>query len=287
MVRSMTAFARQEGQLTGGSFCWELRSVNHRYLELNVRLPEELRSLEPQVREAATLYLRRGKVEINLRWISDSSQACAEVQTESVMHLLAAVGQVNALTGCHDLPPVLDILRWPGVLLTPQLDRERLFEQLLAILNEALAQLVAHRQREGAQLAEFIVQRLDQVEKEVANIRGQLTDILLSWRERLFSRLSEIQESLNSERLEQEMAVMAQRIDIHEELDRLQTHISEVRKALIAAEPVGRRLDFLMQELNREANTLGSKSIHATTSLAAVNLKVLIEQMREQVQNIE
>lgn len=287
MMRSMTAFARQEGQTEGGGFYWELRSVNHRYLELNVRLPEDLRALEPLAREVVGKRVKRGKVEVTLRWFADGGQAIGEVQAEAVKNLLAAANRVNEISGRQEVPPVLEILRWPGVMLTPELDREALQSELLDALAQTLDQMMAHREREGAQLAELITQRLTQVEVEITAIRGQLNDILIAWRERLLARLSEIQESLNHERLEQEMALMAQRIDVHEELDRLQTHVTEVRKALASREPVGRRLDFLMQELNREANTLGSKSIHTTTSLASVNLKVLIEQMREQVQNLE
>ncbi len=287
MVRSMTAFARVEQHTNWGGFYWEARAVNHRHLEILPRLPDELRALEPRVREIAARYLRRGKLELTLRWQGQSQMQPITVQTDAVRALLDALREINRLTGGQELPPAWVIAQWPGVLQTPAQDWDSQHATLLAALETTLAQLLEHRSREGAQLLEFIEQRLTSVEDETAKVHTQLPAILAAWRERLHARLAEVQQTLDPNRLEQEMVLIAQRMDVQEELARLQAHVHETRTTLQSQDPMGRRLDFLMQEMYREANTLGAKSLHASTSLASVNLKVLIEQMREQIQNLE
>ncbi|MFA7618804.1 MAG: YicC/YloC family endoribonuclease [Thiohalomonadaceae bacterium] len=287
-LRSMTAFARQESPGDYGIVAVELRSVNHRYLEVSVRLPDDLRVLEGAVRERIGAALSRGKVDCSIRF----SAAPALADQLTLNHALASTlsqlsREVDALV--YDAAPVnsLDILRWPGVLQAPAPDLERLHADTLALLDRALGELNEARAREGAKLAELVDQRCDAIAALVPQVRVRLPEVQARFRERLGERLAEVKAELDPQRLEQEMVLFAQRIDVAEELDRLETHVAEVRRVLRQDQPVGRRLDFLMQELNREANTLGSKSADAETTRAAVELKVLIEQMREQVQNIE
>ncbi len=286
MIRSMTAFARSTAQTEWGDVCWELRSVNHRYLEISTRLPEELRQLEAPIRERISKALQRGKIDCNLRFQSDS-HAHFELNTSLVQQLLALAEQVNQTRQQQDEIPTIELLRWPGVMEATPPDFEALSKILLQTLDEAIEQLLAYRQREGEQIKQLLEQRCQAIAKEVSTVREELPGILQSQRERLKSRLHELEQNLNMERLEQEMVFMAQKMDVAEELERIEAHLLEVNQALKEDKPTGRRLDFLMQELNREANTLGSKSIHTRTSMASVNLKVLIEQMREQIQNVE
>ena len=288
MTCSMTAFARQESQGTWGALQMELRSVNQRYLELHPRLPDELRLLEPKIRERLTQTLSRGKVECHLRYQAPQSAANGlQLNLDLVRQIALASREIDGII--YNPAPInaLEVMTWPGVLVATAVDQQALQQAVLELLDQAIQQLLEHRAREGASLSMLVLQRTDAAEAVVAEVKTQLPNILANQRQRLLDRLQEIRQELDPQRLEQEIAILAQKIDVAEELDRLSTHLQEVRRILQTDEPVGRRLDFLMQELNREANTLGSKSIDKDTTRAAVDLKVLIEQMREQIQNIE
>jgi uncharacterized protein (TIGR00255 family) len=288
MTRSMTAFARRDAETPWGSLVWELRSVNHRYLEVTSRLPEELRSLEPQVRQCVSGELSRGKVDCTLRF-QPKDLATGEFDlNKALIEKVIDTGEKirDIATGAAPLRTI-DILRWPGVLKTVELDVDALGRQAFELLAQAVSELAETRVREGERLREIIVQRLDATDSIVATVRAALTDLRQQFRERLQERLADLKRDLDPNRLEQEIALLAQKADVQEELDRLQTHVDEVRRVLNDTQPVGRRLDFLMQELNREANTLAAKSADVRVTNGAIELKVLIEQMREQVQNIE
>lgn len=288
MIRSMTAFARRQVRDVYGELIWEIRSVNHRYLEMTVRLPEELRVIEPGVRERIGQRLGRGKVECNLRFRPGAAtRGEIRISERMVSQLLDASQQLLGFLHTSSLPTVTDIMRWPGVLETEEQDFTPVQQMALQALDSALDDLVAAREREGARLAELIHQRLEIMREQVARARERMPWVIDSVRERLRARLAEIAGELDPARLEQEMALLAQRLDVDEEVDRLSTHLDEVERVLGSDEPVGRRLDFLMQELNREANTQGSKSVDVETTAISVEMKVLIEQMREQVQNVE
>ncbi len=288
MICSMTAFARQEQREADGGLVWELRSVNHRYLEVSVRLPEEFRVLEPVVRELAAKYLGRGKLDCGLRYEAVAGSAAAvKVNAAFAEQLIEAAGEVGHLQHEAVPPSTMDILRWPGVLEVEKPDLSPVQERAKKLLEASLQSLVENRQREGARLAELIDQRCAAMRDEVAKVKERMPVVLDGIRDRLRSRLEEVAEELDEGRLEQEMALLAQKLDVDEEMDRLNAHLDEVQDVLKRKEPVGRRLDFLMQELNREANTLSSKSSDVETTRIAVEMKVLIEQMREQVQNIE
>ncbi len=288
MTHSMTAFARQSMSYPWGTLVWEIRSVNHRYLEPSFKLPETLRGLEGELRERLRGRLARGKVECALRaqLLEERSGALA-IDADVLAQVLACAQQIQTqLPQTAALNP-LDVLAWPGVLKTQQQDEDTIAAAATALFDTALDRLVEHRAREGAELRGYIDAQLEEVSTIVDNVRAQLPLILDALRQRLRDRLAELRAELDSDRLEQEMALLAQKSDVAEELDRLKTHIKEVRRALQQNEPCGRRLDFLMQEFNREANTLSSKAQVSDTTLSAVRLKVLIEQMREQIQNIE
>lgn len=289
MTRSMTAFARQEAEHPWGSLIWEIRSVNHRYLEPHLRLPESLRDLEGSLREKLRKTLSRGKVECTLRFHPEAQAQQLTVNTEFAKELIAAADEVAALSLSGNTQPMnpLDVLRWPGVLQDAQIDMDQVKAEALTLFGSALDDLVAGREREGAELNNLIEQRLLSIAEIVVEVRSKLPEILQAQRDNLRSRLDELKDELDEGRLEQEMVMLAQKADVDEEMDRLNTHVQEVRRVLKQKGPIGRRLDFLMQELNREANTLSSKSIVAETTQCAVELKVLIEQMREQIQNIE
>jgi uncharacterized protein (TIGR00255 family) len=287
MICSMTAFARFDRQENWGQICWELRSVNHRYLDICIRLPDDFRRLEIIIREHIQQYLKRGKVDCTLYFQANQNENVKlHINQTLAQQLCQATEDINELTGNRSLPNALDILRWPGVLETETVDVETISETIIMVFQNALEQLIRHREREGAQLAAFIEQRCTAILDQIEQIRNELPMILQTQRERLEKRLTELVE-VNSERLEQEMIVLAQKMDVAEELDRIETHIAEIRKIVTEKKVVGRRLDFLVQELHREANTLGAKSNHINTSHHAIELKVLIEQMREQTQNIE
>jgi len=288
MVSSMTAFARESGEGEWGKATWELRSVNHRYLDVTLRLPEELRALESAVREHAARALRRGKVDCTLRFEATAGADHAlTVNAPMLGQLAGALATVRTMLPDTAPANALDVLRWPGVVAGAAIDAEHLGAPLLALLDRALQTLVRTRQREGDKLQALIAARCAAARAEVVQLREQMPAILAEVRERLQGRLAELREEFDAARLEQEIALYAAKLDVAEELDRLDAHLEEVVRVLGENDAIGRRLDFLMQELHREANTLGSKSAHLASTAASVELKVLIEQMREQVQNIE
>ena len=288
MSKSMTAFARET--LTGdqGELTWELRSVNHRFLETFVRLPEDLRALEMVVRERIGARLDRGKVDASLRF-APAPAAAGELRINGryLELLLAAGAEVGARLGRMPAAEPFDLLRWPGVLEEQKLDLGPVQEQALALLDRTLSTLIATRAREGERLAGLVHERCERLLVCVAKVRERMPQVMTEVRQRILDRLDEVRAELDPNRLEQELALLAQRMDVDEEMDRLQAHVQEVRAVVASDKPVGRRLDFLMQELNREANTLGSKSSDLEVTRLAVDMKVLIEQMREQIQNLE
>ncbi len=287
MIRSMTAYARREIKGNWGSAAWELRSVNQRYLETYIRLPEQFRSLEPVIRERVRARLTRGKVECNLRFDLDpSAQGTLQLNEKLAKQLVEAAQWVKMQSDEGEINP-LDVLRWPGVMVAEEQDLDAISNELLVALDGALDDFILARESEGASLKTLIEQRLDGVSAEVVKVRAQMPNVLLWQRERLVSKLEDAQVQLENNRLEQELVLMAQRVDVAEELDRLEAHVKETHKILKKEEAVGRRLDFMMQEFNRESNTLASKSINSDVTTSAIELKVLIEQMREQIQNIE
>jgi uncharacterized protein (TIGR00255 family) len=288
MIKSMTSFAREARSGELGELVWELRSVNHRFLEPYIRLPEEQRSLEPAVRERLAARLQRGKVECGLRYVPAVGAAGAlRVNRPFVTQLIAAASEVGRMVGQSSSPQPLELLRWPGVLLEEERDLDAVAAAALELLDRAIETLLANRAREGERLAVLLRERCDRLAESVSRVRARMPQILEGVRRRMADRLAELRAELDPGRLEQEMALIAARLDVDEEMDRLEAHLAEVRDVLRRDEPVGRRLDFLMQELNREANTLGSKSADVETTREAVEMKVLIEQMREQVQNLE
>ena len=292
MIRSMTAFARLQQSNEAGSITWELRSVNHRYLEPSLKLPEDFRQLEPEIRKRLGQRLNRGKVDLSLRYKVDMAQQGEIALNEDIVRNLREVEQ-QVLNIVHEGSKlsVANILGWPGVISETERDLSGLHSLALDCLDAALEQLQQSRETEGAALEEMIRSRCQQVSEIVARVRAHRPQIVAGLREKweaaLDDKLQQWRELANENRLEQELVLLAQKLDVEEELDRLDTHIAEVQNVLARDEAVGRRLDFLMQELNREANTLGSKSQDGQTTQLAVDLKVLIEQMREQVQNIE
>jgi len=288
MIHSMTAFARLEERHAAGTLCWELRTVNHRYLEVSPRLPEEFRALEGTLRETAGKRLRRGKLDCQLRFQAAAAGEAELVVDEALARRVVAAGEAVAATLANPAPiDPLGVLRWPGVLNVAEVDFEPVRAAALALFERALDELQTTRAREGERLVELLLGRCEAMEPLVAQAAQRVPVVLDNLRQRLRDRLAELCAELNPERLEQEMALLANKLDVAEELDRLTAHIAEVRDVLRRDEAVGRRLDFLMQELHREANTLGSKSADVETTRISVDLKVLIEQMREQVQNIE
>lgn len=286
MTASMTAFARRETHQPWGSLSWEIRSVNQRYLEPTFRLPETLRDLEPVLRNQLRQALSRGKLDIILRFYPAEDNAQLEVNTALLDQLIAAADQIYNRTPAASLDP-LRLLHWPGVMQSKQADEEVIKEAALALFQQALTDLKAHRKREGAELAKLIEDRLVQISQHLAKAQNYLPEALEAWRTNLLERAQKLAVELDPARLEQEVVMLAQKQDVMEELDRLTTHIKEVRRALTSKQPLGRRLDFLMQEMNREANTLGSKAMSIEMTQVSVDLKVLIEQMREQIQNLE
>ncbi len=288
MVLSMTAFARRDASTPWGPLVWELRSVNHRYLEIAPRLPEELRGLEPQVRQILGDRLARGKVDCNLRFQpKDATATTLELDNAVIERLVDAAERVRDVASGTSPLRVIDVLRWPGALRAVELDMDALAHAALELLSGTVEELVATRAREGERLAQLIAQRLDAAGEIVTRLAGASGEMREQFRTRLRDGLAELKQELEPTRLEQEIALLAQKADVQEELDRLQAHLVEVRSVLGRPGPVGRRLDFLMQELNREANTLAAKSNDLRATNSAIDLKVLIEQMREQVQNIE
>jgi uncharacterized protein (TIGR00255 family) len=288
MTSSMTAFARQQSEHDFGTLVWELRSVNHRYLEPSFRIPDSLRHLEGPLRELLRARVQRGKVEAQLKVVAGGvTDSGISIDRELLRELRQAIEEVRGqFTESAPLNP-LEVLKWPGLVIQREQDTKLLEEKTLELFAAAVTALQVQREREGSQLCLLIEDRLTQVSGIVHDIRAKLPQILTQQAERLKSQFTELQLQVDPTRLEQEIVLLTQKADIHEELDRLDTHVREVRHTLAQDGQVGRRLDFLMQELNREANTLCSKAIVTSTTLGAVELKVLIEQMREQIQNIE
>ena len=287
MARSMTAFARNTTDFNWGSVTCELRSVNHRFLETSFRLPDTLRQIEMPLREIARKKLARGKIDCSIQLAFNNTDANVEADMELAQRYIDIAEKLSTeLKNPAAISP-LDILRWPGILKEQTVETDELLAAAKETFSVTVDQLLEGRQREGEKLAQMIEQRLAGIESQVEIVRQHLPGILNEQRDRLRQKLSELKEQLDMDRLEQEMVIIANRTDVDEELDRLEAHISEIRRVLESKESIGRRLDFLMQELNREANTLGSKSIAGVTTQASVELKVLIEQMREQIQNIE
>lgn len=288
MISSMTAFAREEYRGDLGVMSWEIRSVNHRYLEAFLRLPEELRVLETSVRERLSARLSRGKLDISLKFKpGKGAEAGLQINRRMVELLMAAEQEMAGLLHCDTYLRPLDLLRWPGVLEEQEQDYTPVKQQAMALLENAIDSLIDNRLREGERLAEIVRQRCESMQTQVERVRDLMPEVLDNVRSRIRDRLAEVMDELDEGRVEQEMALLAQRLDVDEEMDRLETHLLEVERVLSSDEPVGRRLDFLMQELNREANTLSSKSNDVEVTQSGVEMKVLIEQMREQIQNIE
>ncbi len=288
MIKSMTAFARVQQSEKFGTLTWELRSVNSRYLDINCRMPEDFRAQEGRVRECINQRLQRGKIECGLRFLPEqATETGIEVNEALVKSLINACQQINGrLHQPSEINPV-DILSWPGVVAEPEQDYKSIFAASEKLLLQALDELVENRLREGERMYKLIRDRCSSIQQLVDDVRQQLPEIQQRYREKLTARLDELKAGVDRERLEQELVFLAQKMDVDEELDRLDAHLKELDDVLDRDEAVGRRLDFLMQELNREANTLGSKSADISTTQASVELKVLIEQMREQIQNIE
>ena len=284
----MTAFARREEQTDQGDLTWEIRSVNHRYLETSLRLDERFRPLEMKIKKLFSGKLARGKVDASLRFKSaDSQSASLNIDKALAKSVVAHCDDLAMLTTRPAPVDMIKVLQWPGVLQAETLDQESLNKAVLSSLNLAIDELIVTRETEGTALQEMIEQRCTAINDIAIDVRQRMPEILEQHRKRLADKITEMQVTLEPERLEQEMVMLAQKSDVAEELDRLQSHVTEVQNVLQRDEPTGRRLDFLMQELNREANTLGSKSINTETTRHSVELKVLIEQMREQIQNIE
>jgi uncharacterized protein (TIGR00255 family) len=288
MIRSMTGFARRERQDPWGTLVCELRTVNHRYLEISLRLPDELKALDNDIRQTITAALRRGKIDANLYLKSaGGSQQSLQLDTQLLDELVARVGEVRSrMPAAGEVSP-LDLLRWPGVIRESSSDNKPVMVAALGLLKEALAELNDTRHREGQRIRELLLTRCQSMRTQVQNVRERLPEVSQRLRERITERISQLGVTPDPERLEQELVLYAHKMDVDEEMDRLNGHLEEVISVLDSSEPAGRRLDFLMQELNREANTLSSKSQDVETTRAAVDMKVMIEQMREQIQNVE
>jgi len=288
MLKSMTGFGRHVVETEFGELLWELRSVNHRYLEMSVRVPEELRALEPAVRAQLGKKLSRGKVEATLKQrANQGSVAGLMLDADALAALGEAINQVNeAIPNSAGVDP-LKVIQWPGVTASNSQHQDKIQHQAMQCLDAALDDLVATRVREGEKTAQMLSSRCEKISAHIDLLRQHRPSVVVRQREKLMAKLSELDVDHNEHRLEQELVYAAQRLDIDEELDRLGAHVSEFEKAVSRSGPIGRRLDFLMQEFNREANTIGSKAADLDTTGASVDIKVLIEQMREQVQNIE
>jgi uncharacterized protein (TIGR00255 family) len=288
MIRSMTGFARRERQGPWGTLVCELRTVNHRYLEVSLRLPEDLRSLDNDVRLTIGAALRRGKVDANLYLKSTAGSTRRLELDQSILdELLARIGDVKTRIDASAPLNALDVLRWPGVIREAETDVRPVLVATLELLRESLQELNDTRAREGLRIRELLATRCASMATQVEAVRARLPEVSQRLRQKLVEKISQLAATPDADRLEQELVIYAHKMDVDEELDRLGGHLQEVRSVLDATEPAGRRLDFLMQELNREANTLSSKSQDVETTRAAVDMKVYIEQMREQIQNVE
>jgi len=288
MAKSMTAFSYQEGSGEYGECIWEIRSVNHRYLDIHLRLPEAFRSQENHYRTQIKKRLKRGKIEATLRFTPHKKvQNEINVNEPLARALIIATRQLEAHMEKPKPITSIDVLNWPGVAQEIETNVNAALNPAIQLLDQCLDDLISTRLREGQRLSEFIFQRCDQIAEVIVQVRQRRPQMLDALRDKLLKRIHELQLTLDSNRLEQELVLLAQRFDVDEEIDRLMAHLDEINSILERDEPMGRRLDFLMQELNREANTLASKSHDSITTQAAVELKVLIEQMREQIQNLE
>ncbi|MCL6269728.1 YicC family protein [Sansalvadorimonas sp. 2012CJ34-2] len=287
MTASMTAFARVETSHDWGSLVWEIRTVNHRYLEPHFRLPESMREIEPRLREQLRKNLSRGKVECGLK--IQLSESCDQISVNqaALKHMNAALVAISETVERTAKANPMEILRWPGILNQDAADVSQIQKDALGAFSNAMKQIQETRNREGAELKQFIMQRLESISSECKVVRKHMPELLQAQREKITQRLADAGVEIDQNRLEQELVFLAQKADVDEELDRLETHCNEVTRVLNSKGAIGRRLDFLMQELNREANTLGSKAVGVEVTQSAVNLKVLIEQMREQIGNIE
>ena len=288
MIKSMTSYGRAEHSGEWGEASCEIRSVNHRYLEMSIRLPEELRLLEQAIRDVLSKQLKRGNIDCNIRYQQhEGSKGTLPVNKELVKKIIETAEKTNAQITSPAPINSLELLRWPGVLDRDIPDPEAINKPLLELVNQTLVAVIDTRQREGDKIRTMIMERNKAAKIIVNCVREQLPTILDNIREKLTLRVQKLSSAFDNDRLEQELLLLSQKMDVAEEIDRLDAHIDEVQRVLDQHGPVGRRLDFLMQEMNRESNTLGSKSIHLDTTKASVDLKVLIEQMREQIQNIE
>ena len=287
MIHSMTAFSRIEIKGDWGNAVWEIRSVNQRFLETYFRMPEQFRGLEPVLRERFRKSLNRGKVECNLRFNANpAAKSDLSINAKLAEQLIESANWIMDKAGNGTLNP-LDIMRWPGVMEAQEADMDSISAELLAGFDQALTDFIAARASEGTNMAELIVARLEGITEQAQNVKAHMPDIIKWQRDRIIEKFNDAGIDPESSRLEQELVLLAQKMDVDEEIDRLYSHVKETSKILKKGGPQGRRLDFMMQEFNREANTLGSKSINTDITAAAVELKVLIEQMREQIQNIE
>jgi uncharacterized protein (TIGR00255 family) len=287
MIYSMTAFSRVEVKGDWGNAVWEIRSVNQRFLETYFRLPEQFRGIEPVLRERFRKQLNRGKVECNLRFNANAANKSELALNEKLaLQLLQHANWINEQTLNSQVNP-LEVMRWPGVMEAPESDMSAIQAELLAAFDQALKEFIAARASEGENLKVMIEQRLDAITAEADKVQTFMPEIIAWQRNRIIEKFTDAKIDLDSGRVEQELVLLAQKMDVAEELDRLNSHVGETKKILKKGGAQGRRLDFMMQEFNREANTLGSKSINTDITASAVELKVLIEQMREQIANIE
>lgn len=288
MIHSMTAFAREQSEGPWGTLTCEMRSINHRYLEVGLHLSEALRAFEGHIRDMIRKAVKRGKVECSIRYRPSADGKGGFVVNQGLVNELASISEDITVALINPVPvSVGDILRFPGVIEAKEADQSMLQTETLRLLELTLKDLLAARQREGAELNKLFEDRMKQMQSEMESVRGRLPQVIKDAQDRLQKRFSEAKVELDSARVEQEMVMFAQKIDIAEEIERTETHIAEVRRVLKNGGAAGRRLDFLLQELNREANTMGSKSTDSVITHAAVEMKVLIEQVREQVQNVE
>ncbi len=288
MICSMTAYGRVENSDNQNSISCEIRSINHRYSEISIRLPDELRPLEQKIRNHISDKIKRGKIECNIRIEQqDAYNEALSINKDLLKNIIEVAEKINSNLSTSTSLNSLDLLRWPGVLRKKTLDVKKIDKLLFKLVDEAIDIVIDTRQREGKKIKKMITDRCSKIKKIINDVRKKMPTILKSFRKKLTDRVQEISSELDNERFEQELLYISQKMDIEEEIDRLNAHIDEVIRVVDQKGPIGRRLDFLMQEMNRESNTLGSKSYHIKTSNASVELKVLVEQMREQIQNIE
>ncbi len=288
MLHSMTGFARQSRESELGTLTWELRAVNHRYLDVSFKLPDDLRAKEQEFRQLVSTAIKRGKVECSFHYKRALDESTDMLLNDELVSLLGTrIGELKDKLWDSAAVNPIDLLRWPGVVQQAEVDVEPLFEAAAELLGDTVKAMAEMRASEGSRIAEMIESRCTDIEGIAASVRKRMPKVLEAVRQKQRERIDKLDIDADPERLETELALIAQKLDVDEEVDRLDSHVKEIRDTLAKDEPVGRRLDFLMQELNREANTLGSKSADTETTKAAVELKVLIEQMREQIQNIE